>query len=217
VHHPDNGVRNAARQLLEGYGTKADPLLGQSLGDLVAENAQVRRAAADWLGQQAVVKERRGEVATALVAVLKDRDDLVSQSALVALKVWATKANSPAIVKLTNDKGFNPHANFMRNTALEVLGHIKDEKAVEVIVPHLANVFDRDAAKKGLIAMGSVGEKPLLKYLTNQDPQVRRQICEVLAEIGTKDSVKPLQSAYRDPDPFVRLEAVKAVQAITKR
>lgn len=212
-NHSDHWAREAARKIVAEYGTKDDVILTQSVDDLTAKDKNTRKGAAEWLASAALVKERQAEVATALDGLLTDSDNQVVEAGLKALKVWVTKGNAASLIERVNDK--DGRATFTRNLALELLGKTKDEKAVEAIAPHLGHGFHHDAAKKALIEIGS-GEKTLHKYLAHPEPLVRRGVCEVLGAIGTKDSVKVLQSSVL-ADAAAAREAAKAIQAINER
>ena len=66
--------------------------------------------------------------------------------------------------------------------------------------------------------MGPVSEKHVLSGLGNQDAAVRKLVCSILAEVGTKTSLTALKRTVRgDPDQTVAAAALTAVNAITAR
>jgi hypothetical protein len=69
-----------------------------------------------------------------------------------------------------------------------------------------------------LVAMGPMGEKYVILGLTEPDPLVRKLVCAILAEVGTKASVTALKRTARgDLDGTVAAAALLAANAITAR
>jgi hypothetical protein len=101
---------------------------------------------------------------------------------------------------------------------MQILGELKDERGAPILALHLLNVFEREDAARALIAMGPVTEKHVVSGLTNQDATVRKLVCSILAEVGTKASLTPLKRVARsDPDQNVAGAALLAANAITAR
>jgi HEAT repeat protein len=213
-NHPNPPTRDQARKLLKGYGTKDAVILGQAVTDL--GDAERRRAALDWLAERTADEEHRAAVGRAVEPLLKEQDDQTSEAALKAMKKgWATKENVEGLLALVVNPPFTPHGNFMCDTAMEVLGKIKDERAVPAVAAQLPNIFHRDAARKALEAMGSVAEKETSKYLLHQDAGVRALTWKIFAVIGSKENLPALQKiAKAEPDRSVALEAANALLAI---
>jgi HEAT repeat protein len=214
VNHPNQPTRDQARKLLKTYGTKDAVILGQAAADL--NDAQRCRAALDWLAERPADEEHKSAIARAVEPLLKDKDDGTSEAAVKAMKNgWATKANVEALVALVVNPPFTPHGNAMCDLALEALGKIKDERAVPAMAAQLPNIFHREAARKGLEAMGSVAEKETSKYLLHQDAGVRALTWKIFAVIGSKESLPTLQKiAKAEPDRGVAQEAANALLAI---
>ncbi len=57
----------------------------------------------------------------------------------------------------------------------------------------------------------------LYPYASNQDPGVRRGICDVLMYAGDASSLDPLQRLTRDPNGDVAAEALRALKAVRAR
>src|SRR5262249_31176260 len=100
----------------------------------------------------------------------------------------------------------------------QILGELKDERGARIVALHLLNFFEREDAARALIAMGPVAEKHVISGLTNQDATVRKLVCSILAEVGTKASLAALKPVARgDRDQNVAGAALIAVNAITAR
>ncbi len=168
----------------------ADAVAG-ALEDLKSTDRH-RRAWA--LRQLAELKpnERRAEVAKALEALLDDNDGFIRKDAVKGLEVWGTKENVPALLKqLTHND------SFFRGDVIELLGKMKDERAVEPVAARLTEFFDRGNASKALHDMGPMAEKTLHRYLSHPDGGVRHEACKILKGIGTRASAQILQQAAR--------------------
>jgi AAA family ATP:ADP antiporter len=96
----------------------------------------------------------------------------------------------------------------LRDTSSEVVSYALDSAAklqrlefVPLIVPHLANPAVQQAAAKTLEAYGERIAGTLKDYLcdTNEDPAVRRNIPEILAEVGTQRTADLLSLALASP------------------
>jgi predicted Zn finger-like uncharacterized protein len=217
-HHKDNDVRERARRLIQDYNTKPEVILEQTMLDLKSSEKDLRINCAEWLASQTPVEGNRKAVDSTLETLLTDMDYNVRIAGLKALGKWATKDNVPALIEVVKDREFTPWAGDARKLAMQTLGELKDERGAPVLALHLLNVFEREDAARALIAMGPASEKHVVSGLTNQDVIVRKLVCSILAEIGTKTSLTPLKKTVRgDPDQSVAAAALVAVNAITAR
>jgi HEAT repeat protein len=217
-HHKDADVRERARRLLQQYNTKPAVILEQTVLDLKSPEKESRINCAEWLASQAPVEASRKAVGSALETLLTDMDYNVRNAGLKALRKWATKDSVPALIEVVKDDTFTPWAGEARKLAMQTLGELKDERGAPIMALHLLNFFEREDAARALIAMGPVAEKHVLAGLTNQDAVVRKLVCSILAEVGTKASLTPLKRVARaDPDQNVAGAALIAVKAINAR
>lgn len=116
----------------------------------------------------------------------------------------------PAIINRTTDNRFG-----VRHEAIKALGKIKDPRGVEPIVQRLKE--DGFQAKDALKEMGAIAEPALIERLTNPDPDIRRNVCDLLKDIGGKDTLKAMQALPADPDFGVRVAAKNAMSNIILR
>ena len=65
--------------------------------------------------------------------------------------------------------------------------------------------------------MGPVAEDALLAVAPSNDPEVCLSAIQLLAEVGTQKSVRPLRSAVQSRNPEVRTAAKAAIQSILRR
>jgi hypothetical protein len=154
---------------------------------------------------------RKAEVAAALATMVNDPE--VGRLAWRALAKWATADQIPLFI----DQLASPEAH-TRRVAIEVLGRIGGSSAVRPIAERLTEFFDRNAAIKALQGIGPDSELEMIGYLSHTDESVRIAACQVLAFVGTKKSLAPLQTVARsDPSRRVQRAASQASQNISNR
>lgn len=89
---------------------------------------------------------------------------------------------------------------------------------LNVTAQRLENKADREEAKKSLVKAGAAAELAVRKMLTAKADGTTLAACDVLAEIGTADSVTALRKLADDTtSKAVRIEAASAADAIQKR
>jgi HEAT repeat protein len=76
---------------------------------------------------------------------------------------------------------------------------------------------DRIHASKALKEIGSAAEKEVAKYLTHQEWLVRLEACNILKEIGTRQSLPALQAQQQDSNGLVKMAANEAAKACSRR
>ncbi|HZT81595.1 MAG TPA: hypothetical protein VFA26_15320 [Gemmataceae bacterium] len=223
LFHGDQGVRRDADELLRGYGTRPEVILGAAREALKDPRAELRREAANWLATTPAVEEQRAEVAAGLEAILNDEDRETCRAAVKAMARWGTKDNVVSLLGIVNEPSTHRYANELRGDAIKALGGIKDERAVLPLAKHLTNIFVGRQAQDALVAMGPAAEKPLVMLLLGaNDERMIVKICEVLSAVGTqKGSVPALLKVFQVGRALkkqnVMQAATFAVQAINAR
>jgi HEAT repeat protein len=189
----------------------SDADITTAIAELKAGGAKVQFAA-DRLARSIPVDDRREDVVTELLTLLKERDDFVRAAAAKALKTWGTSKNVPTFIDLLKDNSI-----FARFAALEALGELKDAKGAEAVAQQLPDFRVRMQAAASLKAMGSVAEKAVATLLKDKEWSVRLEACKVLGAIGTGESVAALKAAQDDSNRLVASEAEKAIKEIGGR
>jgi S1-C subfamily serine protease/HEAT repeat protein len=205
-------THNAAVEALVVWGGKEDaplilplvqaadwPTYGAALQGLAKLGARVNTAG-----------ERRADVAKALEPLLKDADGGKRRGAVNALAAWGGKEDVPLLMPMLNDADV-----FTRGAVFEALAKLKDPSCAEAVAEHLVPFGERGNAAKVLRALGPGGEKATLKYLNHDDWGVRLEVCKILQEIGTKESVADLEKRVAEgglvgPAAQAALNAIKA-------
>ncbi|MDB5353047.1 MAG: hypothetical protein JWN86_4294 [Planctomycetota bacterium] len=124
---------------------------------------------------------------------------------LVSLK--ATDA-VPAIIELLD-------RDHIGREAVIALGELPDIRAAQPLADRLEKNWPD--AQKGLIAIGPDAEQFVLPKLRDSKSRVRSIACEVLAEIGGKETLKTMKSLPADSDFGVRIAATDAMKKINER
>jgi HEAT repeats len=154
--------------------------------------------------------ERLAEVVHAVLPLLEDDDGWLVGDAIKVLVIWNSPEVVPAIINRTNDNRFG-----VRHEAIKALGKIKDPRGVEPVVQRLQE--DGPPASDALKEMGPIAESALIDRLTNPDPGIRRRVCDILKDIGGKETLKAMQALPADPDLGVRMAAKNAASNIILR
>lgn len=187
--------------------------VAQALSDLKAADKRTRSAAADRLAKcYAPLPDKREEVAKSLESIAVDSDFWPAAAALKALAIWAGPENVKGLAAYLEQKG-----DMRRRNVITLLGKLKDPASAKALASCLSVQLDRHPAAAALKAIGPPAEKALIGMLDNKDNWAVREACEILKEIGTKESIEPLQKLV-DSNPHVIIApsakaALKAVQS----
>lgn len=213
-------VRRESAEALEGYGTKAVPLLlavlpGRSvyaregaavalglIGDAGAvmplcdalsdDNAPVRKEAASALGR---IADRRAT--GPLIGLLKDRDGMVREEAVKALgKIAPPEAAGPLTGTLLDGE----NNSYIRAGAAEALGNIGAATAAEDLRYVLRDPSPR-VRTKAAEALGKIGDggavEPLAALLADSVFEVRHTAAQALDKTGWVPRTEEERIAYR--------------------
>ena len=108
---------------------------------------------------------------------------------------------------------------YVRKNAVEALGKIGDNRAVEPLIAAL-NDSDSDVREYAADALGEIGDKravePLIVALRDSNDNVRNNSVWALGKIGDKRAVEPLIASLKDSDS-VRSEAAIALVTIYRK
>jgi len=186
-----------------GDNCAVEPLIA-ALNDV---NEYVRQAAAEVLGE---LKDTRA--IKPLIVAFNDKDkDLRRALAEALVKIGASAVE----LLITALKGYGLEYNkYVRQAAAEVLGELKDTRAIEPLIVTL-NDKDKDvgrAAAEALAIIGAPALEPLIAALKGRG-EMRQTLAEVLVKIGAP-AVKPLVAALGDEDRNVRETAAGALESL---
>jgi HEAT repeat protein len=200
LQNDNRDVKLEAKRVLSKLNPGENVGLDLILTDLKSMDARTRAEAAQTLiNMKNVDAARKAEVAKALEGVIEklQLDPGGADNALKALATWGSKDNTPTLVAVLNTPG---NYTNQRNSALNTLGVLKDEKALKTIVGLLLVNEHRSTAHKALLAYGpEFGEKMegdvatvSMTALRGNDPGLAKDCCKILGAVGTKASVAKL-------------------------
>jgi S1-C subfamily serine protease len=191
-----------------------DAEIDQAVADLEKGDGNRRKAAAERLAAvYSILPARRVEVAKLLEAAAVDKDFWLRLAALRALNLWSGPENVAGLTK-----GLEIQEGQTRVAICNILAKYKDPSCAEALAKLLPAGFERGPASAALKAIGSPAEKAVIPYLTHKDGWTVREACLILKEIGTKESVAPLQALLdKKPDFLVAPTANEALALCKSR
>jgi S1-C subfamily serine protease/HEAT repeat protein len=192
--------------------TLADAELDKLLLDLNSVDNGVRKNAAERLAANPSAGDAPREIAQALEALATHDDVFLRRAVVKALGMWGTDESVPKLVELLEHQDV-----FTQGAAIEALARFDDERAIEALAKRLPTFFGRREAAKALKDYGPAAEKYVVVYLEHDDRGVRREVCDILKEIGTTDSIAALEAAAARDNFFMGKAAADAIAAIKKR
>jgi HEAT repeat protein len=149
------------------------------------------------------------------IADLENKKGTIQRQAKKDLIKWGEDAVEPLIAVVKDWKGRPAELRVM---CVEILGEIKDKRAVPVIITTLTEdrlTMRYNAAR----ALGNIGDNKavpdLVKALKDKEWEVRFYAAEALGKIGDVQAARPLANLVsKDPDPKVRLAAIKSLDQV---
>ncbi|MHC4598348.1 MAG: HEAT repeat domain-containing protein, partial [Planctomycetota bacterium] len=194
-------VRAAAIKVLGGFGKAGMPFLIRSL----REKPRARWPVAHELGKHgsAAVKP--------LVALLGDPDESVRYYAVMALGM----IGKPAVESLL--EALESETAYKRKSAVEILGRIGDERAVDALLKRLEDP-DREVRIRARYALREIGSgvfDAALPLLNRDDPELRVAGVVILAVCKRPEAVTALTRVLaEDGEEEVRCRAAEALGEI---
>lgn len=152
-----------------------------------------------------------------IAAESADSDSGVRGVIIGLLAQYATTNEVPDLIHLAHSSDY-----FCRQTAIQTLGKLRDPRAIPTLVEVIArggtfNNATQDAAH-ALTNYGTTAEPAVRQLLiTTSNADTLRELADVLKDIGTADSLAPLQKLVGDPDQSLNQSVENAIQAIKER
>lgn len=193
-------------------GPATPETLDRVLADLRSPDAATQMRALKALQTGGPFEQRRADVVQALLAQANNPELAVRGQAFKALGVWGTADTVPDLLKLLAAADAYNKANVVL-----ALGQLKDERAIPPLTKLLSDPMLRREAVTALRAFGPKAEPAVLPYLNDQDLYLRIDVCRLLKDIGTKESVPALEKASQDKSQLLARAAKEALDAINGR
>jgi hypothetical protein len=168
------------------------------------------------LAEIAVVDELREEV---LQVIQNHRENSVSSVQAAAAEAFCQWCTAEQIDELWNIVAEGNSAFFnARRAALARLIEAGGSDNYARAIQHMSNLSLRNEIKKRLIARGSDVEDAVLDAAaTAEDQAVRRDLIDVLRQVGTKKSVPLLESLVAGGNGLLKYAAQRALDAVKGR
>lgn len=109
-----------------------------------------------------------------------------------------------------------------RVSAVNVLGTIRDARAVPALIQSLRKDASPDVRDRAVVALGIIGDasavKPLIHALEKEkDLATGFRICWALGTIGSIEAIEPLLKHQYSKEPLIRDSAIKALEDIGRK
>lgn len=168
------------------------------------------------LAEIAVVEELREEV---LQVIQNHRDNSVSSVQAAAAEAFCQWCTAEQIDELWNIVAEGNSAFFnARRAALARLIEVGGSDNYARAIQQMSNLSLRNEIKKRLVARGSDVEDAVLDAAaTAEDQAVRRDLIDVLRQVGTKKSVPLLESLVASGNGLLKYAAQRALDAVKGR
>ncbi len=181
--------------------------------DLKSPELETRRAALRQING-AEIESPSPELVDLVAGMALDSDQMTIMTAANFLGAHATSNQVPVLLKLLKAADFSS-----RQPAVKALGRLKDERAIQPLTELVArgsSMYGQDASS-ALINIGAPAERAVIALLSERNADTLRQACTILQQIGSADSLEPLQKLVTDSEPQVSQAAVEAMRAIKQR
>jgi hypothetical protein len=174
-------------------GSSGDSDIDQALAHLNDPDPQIRRSAAERLGNMQPNDQQRATVARTLDGLVADPNVFTRRAVARALGLWATPNEVPGLIRYLDDQDV-----FTRQEALKYVGKFRDERALGPVVRCLQDVHCRGVAERTLRDMGPMVEKELLPLVSREEEDVftRRAAIQVLQDVGSLQCLPVLEAVW---------------------
>jgi HEAT repeat protein len=207
-------VEELLMKMYDGWGYIRTDIL-RSLGYTPDDRVNIHLINALFLGEEesriaaAAALEKKGgiEIVSALIAALEDPSVRVRDSVQQALANIGSSSVKPLIKAL---KSGNP---VVRRIAIEILGDIKDNRAIKPLIRLLKDKypFIYEEAEKALSKFGKEAVDPMIDALSSPHHQVRSIAVNLLGRLKDERALEPLIERLKDDHDEVCLLAVEAL------
>jgi len=197
--------------------------LATVVADLRSPDAEKRRAAVVRLGD-AELDAAPPQLVSLMVSFAFNEDSAVRKSVASFLNSHGTTNETLILIRLLKDP-----EDAVVQTAAKALARLQDERGIVPLTEVLAGGIRMEQYNQSqnlqflpdiaaaLQSFGPVAEEDVAALLDERGIETRRQACLILKQIGTADSLNPLQKVIGDPDPQVNQAAADAIRAIKQR
>jgi HEAT repeat protein len=185
LHDPDPLVRQYSAWALGHIGEAALPIAGMALVEALAADPaeEVKRSAAEALGQMAASEGAAPKLVGRLTALLENADSATKRAAVMALASIEAGSSYTALTKVVHDE--NPRN---RQAAVAALGELADRRAIPLLADRVLKDADAGVRAEAAFRLGKLGDETTLAVLraaasNDPDPAVRRWAASAIQSI----------------------------------
>ncbi len=144
------------------------------------------------LAKMEPIEARREEVAGLIDPYLNDSNQLARSAALLAVAVWGTERNIPALLRCSEQP-----SSSATHHLIGALKSIRDPRTMEALVRLVADEVWGSTAAIEVQDLGPAAEEAVIRLLEHENYEVRYRACTVLQRIGGEKSIAALQDLLR--------------------
>lgn len=130
-----------------------------------------------------------------------------------AMAVWHTDQATKAFAPLLEEEKLV----LVRKELIGQISTIRTEAAAEVLVGRLSNRADLRDARRALLLMGSIAEKPVIQLLHHPDSSMRIEACRILQSIGTEATLATLDELIESEESDVARQVMAETKSDIKK
>lgn len=204
--------RAASAAILGWTGSpQAVPVLLEHVQDVRGEMPAVRAVALRALGRL-----RHPDAVGPLVDALRSEETWLP----AAVATMLTRLGKPALEAVVARLRDRDEDDVVRRWCAQILGDMGDRRALFVLLESLNDV-DAELRARAAHALGSIGDaraadRLLERLLVDPVPFVRTAVARALGTVSTERAMQRLVEALADPEWWVRLRAIEALESIGK-
>jgi HEAT repeat protein len=201
---PKGGVKKDGFNLVTERIVAVNPEARQIEVELLAYDGKTVLLDVDEEALEALKELKVGDGAT--IRVVEEGGRRVAKSFRIRAKDPNAARADAMLLDLKDSHWLN------RKYAAEVLGELKDERAVRPLVNALTDeVGDvRQRAYDSLIKLGGVAVTSLIPLLVSEEDELRQSVTEIIRKIG-KPAVEPLATALSEADDRLKSRIMKVL------
>lgn len=204
-------TRRAASAAILGWtqSPQAVPLLLERVQDVRGEMPAVRAVALRALGRL-----RHPDAVAPLVDALCSEETWLPP----AVAAMLTRLGTPALEALVEHLRDDEEDDVVRRWCAQILGDMQDRRALPALLVTLNDV-DAEVRARSAHALGAIGDERaadrlIERLLVDPVPFVRVAVARALGNVSTERAMQRLVEALADPEWWVRLRAIEALESI---
>jgi hypothetical protein len=216
INHPYESARDKALEICRRWNVEEAAIVRRCLDDLKHES--FRAVALQRLAECEIDASLEAEVLAAVRSLpAAGADYQTTKSVLAALERLAVSPERTALLDEMLNGDPSPQRVAQRALVQRTLVKQADEGALAAIARSLDDYGMWLQTRSDLETLGPGFERHVWPKLSADHWPLQQQACQLLAKIGTKQSIAPLEQLANEARPHLADEARKAIAAIEAR